>query len=252
MDLIALYKRFRKEEPPLSCAAVIVAAGSAQRMGFDKMTVMLDGQPVLVRAANAFEQCPLVDEIVVVTRSDRLEEIADLCSQYSLSKVTAVVCGGKTRTESALAGVMALKKDCRLTAIHDGARPLVSQRVIEECIKRASVQYAAVPVLKSKDTLREVDEDGNVKCLCDRDRIVRIQTPQVFLTDILKGALSDAVSRGMVFTDDAEAVQRMGLKIQTVEGDEENLKLTTPDDLQLARGILEQRREAANENRTWL
>ena len=236
----------------MRCAAVIVAAGSAQRMGFDKMTVMLDGQPVLVRAVNAFQQSPLIDEIVVVTKADRIEEIADLCRQYNLDKVTAVVNGGKTRTESAMAGVMALKKDCPLTAVHDGARPFVSQRIIEDCVKRASIQYAAIPVLKSKDTLREVDEKGNVKSLCDREHIVRTQTPQIFLTDLLKGALTDAVSRGLVFTDDAEAVQRMGVKIQTVDGEEENLKLTTPDDLELARGILQQRRDAANESRTWI
>ncbi len=243
MDLIALYRRFRKEEPPLSCAAVIVAAGSAQRMGFDKLTVMLDGQPVLVRAINAFEQSPLIDEIVVVTREDRIAEVADLCSRYNLSKVSSVVCGGKTRTESSFAGVMAVKKDCRLIAIHDGARPFVSQELSERCVKRASVQYAAVPVIKSTDTLRTVDAEGTLDGTCDRDRVVRIQTPQVFLSEIVKGALRDAVQRGLTFTDDAGAVERMGLAIQTVEGDEENLKLTTPQDLVLAQGILDQRKE---------
>ena len=110
MDLIETYKRLKKEEKPLTCGAVVLGAGSAQRMGFDKMTVMLDRQPVLVRAVNAFQLSPLIEEIVVVTKTDRIEEIADLCRQYNLTKVSAVVCGGKTRTESALAGVMALKK----------------------------------------------------------------------------------------------------------------------------------------------
>ncbi len=243
MDLISLYNKFRKEEKPLSCAAVIVAAGSAQRMGFDKLTMMLEGRPVLVRAIQPFELTPLISEIVVVTREERLEEVAELCQTYGLTKVSAVVIGGKTRTESSLAGVMAVKGDCGLIAIHDGARPFVSRELIERCIQKASVQYAAVPVLKSVDTLRRVDEGGNLAGTCDREHVVRVQTPQVFLTDILKGALTDAIQRGMVFTDDAAAVERMGLAIQTVEGDEENIKLTTPQDFVLARGILARRTE---------
>ena len=245
MDLIAAYKRLRKEEEPLSCAAVVLGAGSAQRMGFDKMTAMLDGQPVLVRAINAFEQSPLIEEIVVVTKEERLEEVAELCKTYNLSKVSSVVMGGKTRTESALAGVMALKKDCRLTAIHDGARPFVSKQLIEDCIRRASIQYAAIPVVKSTDTLRAVDENGSLIGTYDRDRVVRVQTPQIFLSEIIKGALSDAVQKGMTFTDDASAVERMGVRIQAVEGDEENIKLTTPQDMLIAQGILERRKSAA-------
>ena len=245
MDLIAAYKRLRKEEEPLSCAAVVLGAGSAQRMGFDKMTAMLDGQPVLVRAINAFEQSPLIEEIVVVTKEERLEEVAEFCKTYNLSKVYSVVMGGKTRTESALAGVMALKKDCRLTAIHDGARPFVSKQLIEDCIRRASIQYAAIPVVKSTDTLRAVDENGSLIGTYDRDRVVRVQTPQIFLSEIIKGALSDAVQKGMTFTDDASAVERMGVRIQAVEGDEENIKLTTPQDMLIAQGILERRKSAA-------
>ena len=244
MDLIETYKRLKKEEKPLTCGAVVLGAGSAQRMGFDKMTVMLDRQPVLVRAVNAFQLSPLIEEIVVVTKTDRIEEIADLCRQYNLTKVSAVVCGGKTRTESALAGVMALKKDCRLTAIHDGARPLVSQALIEACIRKASIQYAAIPVVRSTDTLRGIDEKGALTGIYDRDKIVRVQTPQVYQTELVKGALSDAVQKGLTFTDDATAVERLGMKIQAVEGEEDNLKLTTPQDLVIAQGILERRKGA--------
>lgn len=252
MDFGELYRKVRREEKPMSCAAVIVAAGSAQRMGFDKLTVMLEGQPVLIRAVNAFDKCPLIEEIVVVTRADRLEEIADLCRQYQIEKISAVVSGGNTRTESAFAGIMALKKDSRLTAVHDGARPLVSQALIESCIRQASVQYAAIPVLKSTDSLREWGEDGVLAGSCDRDRIVRVQTPQVFQTELLKAALSDAVQKGLSFSDDATAAERMGLKLIGVEGEEENLKLTTPQDLAVAREILTMRKESGDANRAWL
>lgn len=234
----------KKPETMRSCGAVVLAAGSAQRMGFDKMTVMLDGIPVLIRAISAFERSPLINEVVVVTREDRLAEIADLCQQYQLKKVTAVVSGGKTRTESALAGVMAQKHDSALTAIHDGARPFVSQELIARAVERASIQYGAVPVIKSTDTLREIDDEGTLTGILDRDRVVRIQTPQIFLTDLVKGALSDAVRRGMSFTDDAAAVERMGLAIKSVPGDEDNIKLTTPQDLVIAEEILRRRREA--------
>lgn len=244
MDFAALYQRLKKkEEEAWTCGVVIVAAGSARRMGFDKLSYLLDGKPVLVRAILAFEQVPQVEEIVVVTREDRLEDVAALCHDSGAKKVSAVVCGGKTRTESALAGVMALKKDCHLTAVHDGARPLVSKELIEACINKASVQYAAIPVLKSTDTLREVDEKGTLIGTCDRDRVVRVQTPQVFQTELIKGALSDAVMRGLEFTDDATAVERLGVRIQTAEGEEENLKLTTPQDIALAEEILKRRKE---------
>ena len=240
-QIIESYHRLRPEDRPLSCGAVVLGAGSAHRMGFDKMTPMLDGQPVLVRAVNAFEQSPLVSEIVVVTRADRIEEIASLCAQYNLSKVSAVVCGGKTRTESALAGVMALKTDVQLTAVHDGARPLLSGALIEACIRRASRQFAVIPVLRSTDTLRSVDEKGALNGTYDRDRVVRVQTPQVFLTALLKAALTDACEKGLSLTDDAAAIERLGMTVQSVPGEEENIKLTTPADLTLARGILEQR-----------
>ena len=244
MDLFGLCMKPKKPDPPRSCGAVVLAAGSSQRMGFDKMTVMLDGIPVLIRAISAFEHSPLIREIVVVTAADRLAEIADLCQQYQLKKVAAVVSGGKTRTESALAGVMALKQNCALTAIHDGARPFVTQELIGRAVERASVQYAAVPVIKSTDTLRETDDKGTLTTTLDREHVVRIQTPQVFLTDLVKGALTDAVQREMNFTDDAAAVERLGVATQGVPGDEENIKLTTPLDLMVAEAILKRRREA--------
>ncbi len=243
MKVLEIYQKLKKEDGPLSCGAVIVAAGSSQRMGFDKLTVLLDGVPVLIRAVNVFDHSPLIDEIVVVTRQERLEEIADLCRQYNIAKISSVVCGGKTRTESVYAGVMALKKDNRLTAVHDGARPFVSQKLIEACVRKASTQYAAIPVLRSTDSLRGIDSRGSLTKSLDRDSVVRVQTPQVFLTEILKAALCDAAEKGLTFTDDATAVERLGMTLQGVEGEEENLKLTTPQDLLIARGILERRKE---------
>ena len=120
MNPLALLKK--KKKPPV-CSAVIVAAGSSQRMGSDKLMKKLGAMPVLARTILAFENCPLVDEIIIVTRTERLEEIADLCHNNGLHKVRQVVSGGATRMESALAGVSAARHGAAYIAIHDGARP---------------------------------------------------------------------------------------------------------------------------------
>ncbi|MER2151900.1 MAG: 2-C-methyl-D-erythritol 4-phosphate cytidylyltransferase, partial [Candidatus Limivicinus sp.] len=109
----------------------------------------------------------------------------------------------------------------------------------------ASIQNAAVPVIQSTDTLREVDDKGTLKGILDREHVVRIQTPQVFLTDMVKGALTDAVQRELSFTDDAMAVERLGVAVYSVPGDEDNIKLTTPRDMAVAEEILKRRRETA-------
>lgn len=242
MKLPGLFKRKKKDSVP-HCSAVIVAAGSSQRMGMDKLMAELDGIPVLVRTIRAFEASPLVDEIVVVTRMDRLEEVADLCHQYDLGKVSRVVCGGATRTLSALAGVSEVQKSARLIAIHDGARPLVTADVIMRTVYAADEYMAAAPVVPSADTLKQVDDKGTVVGTLDREHTVRVQTPQVFRADLIKGALTRAAERDLVFTDDCAVAEMMGLQTHTVLGDEDNIKLTTPRDMAFAAEILRLREE---------
>lgn len=242
MRLFDFLKSSSEERLP-RCSAVIVAAGSSQRMGGDKLRMELGGMPVLLRTLKAFEASPLIDEIVVVTRMDKLEETADLCKNGGITKVTQVVAGGKTRMESALAGVCATKKDAKLIAIHDGARPLVTSELILRTIYAAEEHMAAVPVINSTDTLKLLDEKGNVAATVDRDRTLRVQTPQVFSADIIKGALTVAVERGLTLTDDCAAVDLMGVKTRAVQGDEDNIKITSPLDLELANAILRARGE---------
>ena len=183
MNLKALFRK--KDETP-KCSAVIVAAGSSQRMGTDKVFMKLGPMPVLVRTVLAFQDNPLIEEIIIVTRKDKLEEVADLCHNCGLSKVSKVVIGGSTRMESALAGVSEVKKGAKLIAIHDGARPLVTQDVINRVVYDASVHMSSIPVIPSTDTLKAVDDDGNVTGTVDRSRTVRVQTPQVFDADLIK------------------------------------------------------------------
>ena len=136
----------KKEETP-HCSAVIVAAGSSQRMGSDKLLHNLGIMPVLARTLLAFQDCELVDEIVVVTRMEKIVEVAGLCKKYRIDKASKVISGGATRMESALAGVSEVKKRARLIAIHDGARPLVSVDLIEKTVRAAAEYKAAVPAV---------------------------------------------------------------------------------------------------------
>ncbi len=232
----------RKKEGERSfCTAVIVAAGSSQRMGSDKIFAALGGWPVLVRSIRAFEDNELVDEIIVVTREEKLQQVADLVKKYELHKVSKVILGGKTRVESCLAGVSEAEHRAGLIAIHDGARPLVTQRVIRETIRAAEAHYAAVPVVPSTDTLKLLDGEGVVSGTVDRAAIFRVQTPQVFRADLIKGALTAAMQRDLPITDDCSAMELMGIKTHTVPGDEDNIKLTTPRDFVVAEAILKNR-----------
>ena len=232
---------FREKEKEPHCSAVIVAAGSSERMGSDKLTAELGGIPVLARTLRVFEACAMVDEIVVVTRADRIEEIAELCKSHGISKVSKVLAGGATRVESALVGVSEVQPKAPLIAIHDGARPLVTAELIERTVRAAREHYAAVPVIPSTDTLKAVDAKGFVVGTVDRASTFRVQTPQVFKADFIKGALTKAMEKNLPLTDDCSAVEMMGVRTMTVPGDEDNIKLTTPRDMILAEAILRKR-----------
>ena len=232
----------KKEETP-HCSAVIVAAGSSQRMGSDKLLHNLGIMPVLARTLLVFQDCELVDEIVVVTRMEKLEEVAELCKKYRIEKAKKVICGGATRMESALAGVSEGKKKAKLIAIHDGARPLVSVELIENTVRAAAKYKAAVPAIKSVDTLKLAEDGETVTGSLDRELVLRVQTPQVFDADLIKGALTFAAEKKLPLTDDCSAVELMGVKARIVPGEEDNIKLTTPRDMLFAAAILKDRGE---------
>ena len=232
----------KKEETP-HCSAVIVAAGSSQRMGSDKLLHNLGIMPVLARTLLVFQDCELVDEIVVVTRMEKLEEVADLCKKYRIEKASKVICGGATRMESARAGVSEVKEKAKLIAIHDGARPLVSVELIENTVRAAAKYKAAVPAIKSVDTLKLAEDGETVTGSLDRELVLRVQTPQVFDADLIKGALTFAAEKKLPLTDDCSAVELMGVKARIVPGEEDNIKLTTPRDMLFAAAILKDRGE---------
>ena len=221
------------------CGAVIVAAGSASRMGgIDKVMAELGGEPMVVKSVRAFQECDAIREIVVVTRPDLIVPIRDLCIGFD--KVTAVVAGGKDRPASVSNGLTALSDKVKLAAIHDGARPLISWQVIDRAVRAANTYSAAAPAIPVKDTIKMV-QGGIVKETPERKHLYAVQTPQVFDFNLLRGALKKAEADKAEITDDCSAVERMGMSVKIVEGDERNLKITTPMDLTIAKMLLEEK-----------
>ena len=221
------------------CGAVIVAAGSASRMGgIDKILADLNGEPVIVHTVQAFQECPAISEIVVVTTPDKLEKIMELCRDFD--KLKAVVAGGSSRPESVTNGLNALTEKVKLAAIHDGARPLVTWEVIDRTVRAANTYGAAAPGVPVKDTIKIV-AGGMVKSTPDRSTLQAVQTPQVVDIDLLRGALKKAKDDDVNITDDCSAVECMGMSVKMVQGDERNIKITTPLDLHIAKVILEER-----------
>ena len=238
MILMEVAKAARKVLPLKKCGAVIVAAGSASRMGgIDKVMAPLGGEPMILRTVRTFQNCGAIKEIVIVTREDLILPITELCGGFD--KVRAVVRGGDSRQASVKLGLSAFTDKMELVAVHDGARPLVSEAVIDRTVRAAHTYGGAAPVVPVKDTIK-VFEGGFIASTPDRETLRAVQTPQVFDLDLLRGALEKADKDGAAVTDDCSAVERLGLKIRLVEGEERNLKVTTPMDLKIAEMLLEE------------
>lgn len=235
MSFLSIFKKRKKQNRP-TCAAIIAAAGNSSRMGSDKLFMLLDDIPVIAHTLLAFEQCELVNKIVLVTRSDKIVMMHDVCKEYVISKVTDIVSGGADRSESVLNGIMAVG-DAEYVMIHDGARPLVSQEVIEGAYKAAVEFGAAAPGVKVKDTIKIV-KDGIVVSTPDRDSLIAVQTPQVFNTGLIKGALSKAISDKKAYSDDCAAVEAIGMSVHITKGDYRNIKITTEEDYLVADALL--------------
>ncbi|MBE7016755.1 MAG: 2-C-methyl-D-erythritol 4-phosphate cytidylyltransferase [Ruminococcaceae bacterium] len=223
------------------CSAVVVAAGNSSRMQQDKLLMNIGGKSVIERSLEALNNSPSIDEIIIVTREDRLEEMAIIAQNAGIDKLSKVVIGGSTRTESALAGVSEANKRAKIICIHDGARPFVTEEIICSCVHQAVLYNAACPAIPVKDTIRLV-KDGVAVQTPPREETFAVQTPQAFNSDIIKAALCTAVRDGKTYTDDCAAVEAMGVKIRVVQGSEDNIKVTTPLDIPLAESIAEKRK----------
>ena len=242
--MLPFLKKYREGRRP-HCAALVAAAGSSTRMGggTNKLLLPLDGIPVLIRTLDALQRAERVDEIIVATREEELVEIAQLCRTYGISKCKKVIRGGESRTHSVMLAALEADKTMELLAVQDGARPLVTPELIDSVIAAAARCGAAAPAIPVKDTIKCVREDGAVAQTLDRSALRAVQTPQVFTADVLKAALQSVLEQGIEVTDDCGAVERLGKVVFLTEGEETNLKITTPADLVLAEAILKDREE---------
>ena len=234
---------FRKKKKPTRplCGAVIAAAGSSVRMGEDKILLSLGEEPVLIHAVRPFQASAQISEVVIVTRQELIVPVAQLCKDSGLDKVSKVVAGGASRTESVRLGILELTGDPELIAIHDGARPFVTEEIIRQTIEAAERYGAAAPAVPLTDTIKELDDDGLAVRTVDRERLRAVQTPQIFQEGLIRAALQKALEDGAAITDDCAAVERLGMKVMLTAGSGENIKLTTPADIPAAEAILEAR-----------
>jgi len=226
----------------MQVSAIVLAAGMGMRMGgqVNKHLLCLGGRPVIVRTLEAFQRCPDVHSIVLVAGNERLQPYRSLVEQHDLTKVSSVVLGGETRQESCARGLAAVTV-ADIVLVHDGARPLVSERVIAEVIRQAYEQGAAVAAVPAKDTIKLAREDGFVLDSLPRERLWQMQTPQGFRTDIFRQAHEAARRDHFLGTDDAMLVERLGYAVKLVESDYANIKITTAEDVLIAEALWQAR-----------
>jgi len=222
--------------------AIIPAAGIGARMGSNKAKQFIDlcGKPVLAVTLSHFQECKLVDKIVVVVSKDDVEYCKrEIVERYKQKKVFKIVAGGKRRQDSVRKALEAVGDLCRWVLIHDGVRPLVTTELIEKVIKAKEKFRAVITGLPVKETVKELDAQGMVLRSIYRSQLSLIQTPQIFQFEDLNLAHQKAIrERWEEATDDAFLIEKMGIPIKIIKGEENNIKVTTPRDLDIARFFL--------------
>lgn len=222
-------------------SAVIVSAGNSSRMGgINKQFLEIGNMSVIARSIKAFQECLLIDEIVVVTRNTDIDTVKETVKKHGFSKVSAVVEGGETRQLSVYNGVCACSEKADFVAVHDGARPLVTEKVIADTLSVAIDCGAATTGVKVKDTLKVVDEFNSIISTPDRNVMRAVQTPQIFSKELYLKAVEN-VPNSKEFTDDCMLIEADGGTVKLVDGDYENIKITTPEDIALAESYLARR-----------
>jgi len=217
--------------------AIIVAAGSGQRLGRDipKALVEIGGIPIVVRTAKRLSDCELISNLIVVFAPNYYEDFSRVFDKYNIN--ADLVEGGKTRTESVLHGIAATDENCDIVAIHDGARPFVTIESLEKVIQKAEETGAATLAVPLTDTLKLVENHFIVETV-DRDKFYAVQTPQVFQRDLLLSAI-EKIEQGNSFSDDCALMELIGQKVSIVESNRMNIKITYPEDLIIAEAIME-------------
>jgi 2-C-methyl-D-erythritol 4-phosphate cytidylyltransferase len=222
-------------------SAIIVAGGSSQRMGFDKLFAVIAGDPVIAHSIRAFEHASSVSEIVVVARKERHDEIRKISRAAGFKKVRSIEPGGERRQDSVRAGLDRIDHAAKYVAVHDAARPLITPEQIERAFEQCRVHGSAALAQPVNDTLKRADADLLVVGLVDRHQLYAMQTPQIFERKLIEDAYRDVDAEKASVTDEVSAVERLGHKIALVLNDDFNFKITYPRDLPLADFILRER-----------
>lgn len=222
-------------------SAIIVAGGSSQRMGFDKLLAPLNDRPVVAHAIAAFERTASVTDIILVGRAERLSEYQKIVAGEGFRKVSAVIPGGARRQDSVRCGLEKLKASAEFVAVHDAARPLVSPELIEQIFQLARSHGGAASAAPVIDTLKRVDRDRFVTGGVERADLFAVQTPQIFRRDLLTEAYRAVFEAGLEVTDEISAIEHAGGKVALLPNEAPNFKITYPADLPLAEFLLRQR-----------
>jgi 2-C-methyl-D-erythritol 4-phosphate cytidylyltransferase len=220
-------------------SAIIVAAGSSTRIGFDKLFAKIAGKPILQYSLEALEHSACVDEIIVVGREMTPDAVSKLIA--SMKKVRAVVRGGKRRQDSVAEGLKAISKSAEFVAVHDAARPLITPREIERVFLTAKKSGAAVLATPLTDTLKLASSDGVICGSIERENVFAMQTPQIFARQLLLDAYDRVAKEARHITDEVSAVQNLGAKVAIVRAEDENMKITFANDIAVAELILRER-----------
>ncbi len=220
---------------------VIAAGGSGQRMGLllPKQFLELDGKPIILRTLNAFQQSTVIDTVIISAREEDIVLLRKLVDENALTKVSAIVCGGKERQDSVWQGMVALKEqNVNIVLIHDAVRPFISQEIIRSVTSTAIEHDAAIVAVKAKDTIKLSSGNGFAESTLDREKTWIVQTPQAFEFALLWQAFEKAQTDKYYGTDDASLIERIDRRIKIVEGSYSNIKITTNDDIAIAEAII--------------
>jgi 2-C-methyl-D-erythritol 4-phosphate cytidylyltransferase len=225
----------------MKTVVIIPAAGTGRRMGGEilKQYLSLAGLPILVHTLRAFQHSPLVDDIfLVVPGGDVAEVRRDLVERYGFSRVSLVIAGGRERQDSVRNALAHVRDEHEIILVHDGVRPFVTGELIERAVAGAKAFGAAIPGVPVRDTVKSVDAAGRVVKTVQREGLWLTQTPQAFRREVILAAYERAAADGFFGTDDASLVERTGISVRMIPGDADNIKVTTPEDLERGEMII--------------
>jgi len=227
----------------MKACAIITAAGIGRRMRADrpKQFLELAGRPIIIHTLEAFQKAASIDSLVIVTEPSWLDQTTHLIKTSNIDKPWKVVAGGAERQDSVRNGLNAIPNDAEIVAIHDGVRPFIDPSLIDASVEHASKEGGCIIAIPVRDTLKKANGTIIVETV-DRSDLWAAQTPQTFRTDILRRAFKAAEDDGFLGTDDASLVERLGLPIHLLTGHSTNIKITSPEDIQIGEAILKMNR----------